>query len=147
MTDAQAMLVYTLIREQFKPDGILGRLFNDDMDQLACTMEHSYNNLPKLPVGTYRCQRGMHSLHSRPQPFETFEVMDVPNHTGILFHPGNWQGDSNGCILLGRVMTTSEQGAMLTNSRDTFHRFMLDLEGVEQFTLIVKAAETGNAWV
>jgi len=137
MTDAQAMLVYTIIREQFKPDGILGRLFNDDMDQLACTMEHSYNNLPKLPVGTYRCQRGMHSLHSRPNPFETFEVMDVPHHTGILFHAGNYNDDSNGCILVGETCATDARGCMVTRSRKTFTQFMQDLDGVESFTLEV----------
>lgn len=127
-----------LLRTAFNEDGICGTLLNDAGDPIAVTMEHSYNGLPKLPAGTYRCQRGMHSLHSRPQPFATFEVMDVPNHTGILFHPGNWQGDSNGCILVGRVCTTSEQGAMVTNSRATFTRFMLDLDGIDAFTLVVE---------
>ena len=127
-----------LVRTTFNDDGICGTLYNDEGDQIAVTMEHAYNKLPKLPAGTYRCQRGLHSLHSRPDPFETFEVMDVPNHTGILFHPGNWQGDSNGCILLGRVCTGSEQGAMVTNSRATFNKFMLDLDGVDSFTLTVE---------
>jgi len=80
----------------------------------------------------------MHSLHSHPEPFETFEVTHVPNHTGILFHAGNYNCDSNGCILLGRVGMDSDQGTMVTNSRDTFTRFMLDLEGVESFPLTVE---------
>lgn len=64
--------------------------------------------------------------------------MDVPNHTGILFHVGNYNDDSNGCILLGRVCVGSEKGTMITASRMTFDRFMLDLEGIEYFPLIVK---------
>lgn len=127
-----------LIRYAFNQDGILGHLYDAEGNQVACTMEHSYNGLPKLKAGTYRCVRGKHSLHSRPTPFDTFEIMDVPHCTGILFHPGNWQGDSNGCVLLGRVCMDSDQGKMITNSRVTFNRFMLDLEGVESFTLTVE---------
>ena len=127
-----------LIRYAFNDDGILGHLYDAEGNQVACTMEHSYNKLPKLKAGTYRCARGMHSLHRRPTPFVTFEIMDVPHCTGILFHPGNWQGDSSGCVLVGRTHTTSAEGCMITNSRQTFNRFMLDLEGVESFTLTVE---------
>lgn len=127
-----------LIRTAFHLDGILGTLYADDGYQLAVTLEHSFNGLPKLPAGTYRCQKGLHSLHSRPVPFWTFEVMDVPNHTGILFHAGNYNEDSNGCILIGRVCTSNEQGSMITQSRQTFDRFMMDLEGIDSFTLEVQ---------
>lgn len=132
-----------LIRYAFNQDGILGHLYDAEGNQVACTMEHSYNGLPKLKAGTYRCARGMHKLEDKPgqpprNPFETFEIMDVPHCTGILFHPGNWQGDSRGCVLVGRTHTTSAEGCMITNSRVTFNRFMLDLEGVESFTLTVE---------
>lgn len=127
-----------LIRTDFQADGIFGKLFDDDGYQLAVTLEHAFNGLPKLPVGSYRCQRGLHSLHSTPTPFETFEVTDVPNHTGILFHVGNYNDDSNGCILLGRVVIGSGKGTMVTASRATFDRFMLDLGGVESFMLTVE---------
>jgi Family of unknown function (DUF5675) len=127
-----------LVRNIFDRDGIFGTLFDAEGDQVAITLEHSFNGLPKLPAGSYRCARGKHSLHSNPTPFETFEVMDVPNHTGILFHVGNFNDDSNGCILLGRVCIGSEKGRMITSSRATFERFMLDLDGAESFTLTVE---------
>jgi len=126
-----------LVREVFSKDGILGKLYDDEGDQIAVTMEHSYNSLPKLQAGVYRCQRGMHSLHSNPKPFETFEIMDVPNHTGILFHVGNYNDDSNGCVLIGRACIGSAKGCMLTSSQATFQRFMLDLDGVDSFMLTV----------
>lgn len=127
-----------LVRYAFKADGILGFLYDAENEQIAATLEHSYDGKPKLPVGTYQCVRGKHTLHSRPEPFETFEIMGVPGHTGILFHPGNWQGDSNGCVLIGRTASQSDLGSMVTNSRATFYRFMLDLDGIDSFTLTVE---------
>jgi Family of unknown function (DUF5675) len=127
-----------LIRNAFHDDGILGVLLDDDGDQLAVTLEHSFNGRPKLPAGTYHCRRGVHQLHSIPTPFETFEVMDVPDHTGILFHAGNWNEDSNGCILLGRVCTDSSKGCMVTTSQLTFLHFMNALADRDTFTLIVE---------
>lgn len=127
-----------LIRTDFKSDGILGTLYDEGEFPIAVTLEHAFNRLPKLSAGTYRCQRGIHSLHSSPEPFETFEILNVPNHTGILFHAGNYNDDSNGCVLLGRVVIGSGKGTMITSSRDTFNRFMLDLEGIDTFSLTVE---------
>lgn len=127
-----------LIRTHFNADGIVGTLSNDEGDQVAVTLEHSYNGRPKLPAGQYLCVRGMHQLHSTPEPFETFEITGVPEHMGILFHWGNWNDDSNGCVLLGRAVCGSEKGTMITSSRATFARFMLDLDGVDTFTLTVE---------
>ena len=63
-----------LVRTTYNADGILGTLTAEDGFPLAVTLEHSYNGLPKLPAGSYRCQRGLHTLHSQPVPFWTFEV-------------------------------------------------------------------------
>lgn len=123
-----------------RPDGILGVLDDDEGHQLAVTLEHSYNGKPKLPAGTYTCQRGPHRLHGMKDSFDTFEVLNVPGHTGILFHWGNYNGDSEGCVLLGRVSCDSPKGCMVTSSRATFARWMMDLEGVQSFTLVVDGA-------
>lgn len=128
-----------LTRIKFNADGILGRLLDADYMQVAATLEHSYDGKPKLQAGGYRCVRGWHSLPYHPEPFETFEVTQVPGHTGILFHTGNWNEDSNGCILLGQAALTDADGrSMVTESRVTFKRFMLDLDGVESFSLMVE---------
>ena len=128
-----------LSRVKFNADGIMGRLLDADHIQLAATLEHSYGGKPKLPVGEYRCVRGFHRLHADAPLFETFEVTGVPGHTGILFHIGNFNRDSDGCILLGRAATTSVEGwSMVTSSGATFQQFMKDLEGVESFSLTVE---------
>jgi hypothetical protein len=135
----------TLKRDQYRKDGIYGRLLNDKDEQVAVTLEHAYDPndegsfAPKVPQGTYTCQRGQHQLAGMSAPFTTFEITGVPGHTGILFHRGNYNSDSEGCVLLGRDIATSNLDGtqMLTLSAITFTSFMCMLNGVDQFTLTV----------
>lgn len=84
----------------------------------------------------------MHRLHGMTEDFETFEVLGVPDFqgnpvTGLLFHWGNWNKDSEGCILTGEAETSSAQGMMVTASRDKFAAFMQLHEGEDTFQLTV----------
>lgn len=118
--------------------GVFGTLsLNNEV--LCYTGEHNYDGKPKLSAGTYTCQRGMHQLASMREPFETFEVLGVIGHTGILFHIGNFpQIDSEGCILVGEALASYKvTGNMLTNSRTEFALLMQTLAGVDTFTLTV----------
>lgn len=119
-----------LDRFNFSPNGILGILGSKEED-ICYTLEHAYNLAPKIPEGIYRCVRGQHQLKSGP--IETFEVTNVPNHTGILFHPGNTENDSEGCILLGM----GKSGDALTLSRLAFEAFMGFQDRVDTFMLKV----------
>lgn len=109
----------------------------------AVALEHAYSQddgtiKPKLPAGTYTCVRGSHQLASMTRPFDTFEVTNVPGHTGILFHMGNYNQDSDGCILLGESLVPDPDPTMITKSILTFNAFMASQAGVKQFTLVVK---------
>jgi hypothetical protein len=94
----------------------------------------------------YLCQRGPHRLHGMAEDFETFEVVGVPGHAGILFHWGNWGSSSEGCFCVGRKIIRTEQdrdgigGAdeMVTFSQDTFKEFMQLQTGVDIFSLTVE---------
>lgn len=131
------MVTLKLKRREYRDDGIFSELVNSHGDVIAHTLEHSYKNLPKLYIGTFTCKRGTHQLHKGP-PFETFEVTGVNGHTGILFHKGNWNADSDGCVLLGEAIAHSDKGQMITNSTATFHHFMQLMTGLDTFTLIVE---------
>ena len=120
----------TLIRNNFTKDGIFGILC-DDTDFLIYTLEHAYNLFPKVPNGVYQCLRGQHSLKNGP--IETFELQNVPGHTGILLHPGNYESDSEGCILLGLGIGKN----VLTSSRQAFNEFMKLQGGADSFVLTV----------
>lgn len=128
---------FTLTRTDFRPDGIFSILVQlDTGTRFSVTLEHSYENLPKLPDGSYTCVRGKHRLHGMTEDFETFEVTGVEGHSGILFHWGNYNKDSDGCILLGQSIS-KDTDWMVTHSRDTFAKFMDMLQGTDEFTLIV----------
>jgi hypothetical protein len=121
----------TLTRHSFLPEGVFGSLELPGGLELH-TLEHSYGNRPKVKAGVYQCVRGPHQL-SHGGPFETFEVKGVAGHTGILFHVGNTQADSSGCILLGM----EEKGDALVKSRLAFNVFMASVSGLDQFELEV----------
>lgn len=126
-----------LQRTSFEETGIFGQLLSSDNQLIAITLEHSYSVGPskfaaKIPNGVYPCVRGIHHLE-KTGAFETFEVMNVPGHSGILFHAGNFNCDSDGCVLLG----LERNGNMITNSRFAFFKFIDLLKGVNAFQLTV----------
>lgn len=125
-----------LVRTDFRDDGIFGELWIEQGKKIATTLEHSYDREPKVPAGNYICRRGNYALHSGP--IETFEVCDVPGHTGILFHRGNFNRDSEGCICLGEEEVDEGDGTMMiTCTPKVFNAFMELQEGVDEFQLEV----------
>lgn len=137
------MKTFTLVRKEHIKDGIFGEMyFGDSQSIMFLTLEHAYEKdgkyRPKVPAGTYLCKKGMHKL-SDLVPFETFELQKVPGHWGILFHVGNYNRDSSGCILIGKGRGfTSTRGKMIVNSKKAFAEFMAMLKDDEEFTLIVR---------
>lgn len=126
-----------------RQDGIVGELQSDDILSFKCaTLEHAYADdrggwFSKIPIGFYKCVRGMHKLTHGPM-FETFEIKYVPGHTGILFHTGNFNNDSMGCVLLGeRMEDRPGQAVMIANSKITFELFMRAQRNVKEFNLTV----------
>lgn len=126
----------TLKRDDFRSTGIFGQLLDEAGTRIAVTLEHSYILLstfePKIPDGIYTCVRGEHQLHNGIL-FNTFEITGVYGHSGLLFHSGNFNRDSEGCVLLGQTV----DGDMVTHSKRAFADFMALLDGLQMFTLEV----------
>lgn len=132
-----------LIRTEFSHDGIFSELREVSGDAIAVTLEHSYPDdfgayRPKLIDGVYQCVRGLHRLAGMTNDFETFEVTNVPGHTGILFHVGNFNSDSNGCILLGVKVAIIDGAQAIASSKLAFKAFMDLQTGYDSFSLTVK---------
>lgn len=135
-----------LKRIDFREDGIFGVL-SDEAGNLVCnTLEHAYDSgsgdgsyVPKIPAGVYTCLRGEHQLAHMPTPFTTFELQNVPGHSNILLHAGNYNDDSEGCVLLGMSVGRSiiKNCEMLLNSKIAFSKFMFLQVGINEFQLTV----------
>ena len=131
-----------LTRTDFLATGILGTLTTTDLSLEFFTLEHAYLDnsdgtdkfVPKVPPGVYTCKRGMHQLDRMPIPFETFKITGVVGHDNILFHVGNTNADSSGCVLLGKMRLTKTE---ILQSRAAFAAFMDSLKYVDLFELTV----------
>ena len=126
----------SLHRIAFREDGIISSLDDENGKCIAMTLEHSYDCKPKIPDGKYLCVRSMHRLHGMTQDFETFMITGVAGHTDLLFHWGNYNEDSDGCVLTGNKCVMSDR-LMVTDSRETFAKFMAIQQGVDSFSLTV----------
>lgn len=141
---------FKLKRSQSSLYGVFGSLVSDDEQFKFSTLEHAFllpqcnEFFPKVAAGLYTCKRGTHLLepterHPAPKPFDAFEVQNVPNFAGqkvtkILIHVGNYNKDSDGCILIGNAI----QASCLIESQAAFDRFMELQDGVDAFTLFIE---------
>lgn len=134
----------TLTRKQYRADGIFSELTDPNGNVIAQTLEHAFPESgdswePKIPNGTYICIKGQHQLLSMTKPFTTYEITGVTGHTNLLFHMGNFDENSEGCILLGESLAydSDRKEQMVTHSDATFAAFMEMQNGIDSFTLTV----------
>lgn len=159
------------IRAQYteaRSDGIFGWALDADVPPenqarpVCVFVTHAY----RQPDGTYRpkvranadgtprvydCERGIHKLHGKELgqvvEIETFEVLGVLGHKGILFgHWGNFGSSSEGCFCFGKKIVRIEEDRdgldgpdeMVTESRAAYAEFMEAQRGVNKFRLTVE---------
>lgn len=137
---------FVLRRIQARADGIFG-LLSGPAGLVEHTLEHAYAvpglprlYAPKIPRGDYVCRRGSHRLHGMASDFTTFEITPVPGHSNLLFHWGNYNADSEGCVLLGEAEVQAGGREMITASRAAFARFLASVAGRDTFALRVEFA-------
>lgn len=113
-----------------------GVLLNEGIP-FALTLERPWlENMPKVSCilpGTYKAVR-----HLSPKFGETFWLQDVPGRSEILFHKGNRDDDSRGCILIGESFNHVMGEAGITRSEEGFREFLNILEGRNEFTIDIE---------
>lgn len=138
-----------LRRVASRPDGVAGVLLLraplGDLP-LCVTLEDPWRNNVVgescIPVGVYTCRKRL-----SPRFGATFEVGDVPGRSAILFHAGNTQADTRGCILLGNYFDGNPDNTLaIRESRIAFAAFLetLNVVGVEEFELKIEDCFGGS---
>lgn len=83
-----------------------------------------------IPLGKYVCKKFNSTKFGL-----TFEVRNVPNRSGILFHAGNEAADTHGCILLGNRLVQPDFISGSKVSLELFRGLTID---VNEFNLEIK---------
>lgn len=126
----EPLKILTISRTHFKPDlGIFGVMDFDGIP-FAVTLENYKSRIPK---GEYTCKRSFYYNGG----YDTFEII-VPNRTRILFHKGNWQEDSEGCVLIGENFYLLNNKTGIGDSKHGFEEYMGKLIGIDEHKLVVR---------
>jgi hypothetical protein len=133
-SQAKPIPVLDLVRVTVIDEGAFGVLLRAGRP-LCLTCERTYENgKVKIPAGEYICRRTVYHRAG----YQTFEVTGVQGHSRLLFHIGNTEADSEGCILVGsRFGRLNDKPAVIESAR-AFADLMWSLYGVPAFTLRVR---------
>lgn len=131
-----------LVRYNAGPQGIFSHLLDAKGVKIAETLTHAYQRaedqwVPIVAPGRYQCSLGKHTLDG-VHWFDTYQIMNVAGHTGILFHQGNVENESLGCELLGGYTGTLDGEQAVLHSADAFAQFMKIQDGAPSFWLTVE---------
>jgi hypothetical protein len=133
--------VFDLIRVSPKNTaGAFGVLLQE-RDPFAVTLERTYDwtgrlRLVKIPPGHWPCRRTYYYRGG----YDTYEIK-VPGHTRLLFHRGNVENDSEGCVLVGQRFGVLRGQPAILASTAGFLEFMRRTRGQPTFVLHVVDVE------
>lgn len=130
------MKQFKLLRIAYISDGTFGVLFDGEVP-FCLTLEREWNdnqrNISCIPIGDYLCGR-----IDSPKFGNTFMVAQVPGRSFILFHKGNLEDDSHGCILIGEMYEPFKNKNAILASGRAWKEFMQRTNNIETFKLEIK---------
>jgi hypothetical protein len=98
---AQDSMEIEIIRSQDLPQCTVGTLGVNN-SSLAASLELPWNdnqtNVSRIPAGSYQTIL----RYDHPDAWR-LELKNVPGHSNIQIHVGNWPSNTHGCILVGKV--------------------------------------------
>lgn len=132
---------FTLKRLNYRADGIFGILLGEKNTNLFSTLEHAYpatdligTSISKIPLGTYTAVR----YKSPKFGCDVWRLIGVPGHDFIEIHWGNFNIDSEGCILLGTHTGQNSNGTwILSSSKIAFASFMKLTQGLDTIEITI----------
>lgn len=114
-------------------DGCFGVLLHNEVP-FAVTLERTYDTGKqiKIPAGIHRCHRSRYNKGN----YDTFEI-EIEGHSRILFHRGNTELHSEGCILVAESFAMFGGKPGIALSGEGFGEFMKRAGSVDSFMLTV----------
>lgn len=130
-----ALKIVTIKRTHHRYDGTFGPI-DFEGKPFGLTIELPWKDneaeISCIPPGEYMCKR-----FSSPTHPDTFEVCNVPNRSGILFHIANTVNDLQGCIGIGEQFEEKDGLTALIMSKAGFMQFLKLTEGLQVFKLVI----------
>ena len=101
-----------------------------------------------IPIGHYhgvRCRTSPdYDFKDSPKFGDTFQVYGVDGRKNILFHKGNIEEDTHGCIIVGESFGYLGGNQAVLSSGTAFEEFMEILEDEDEFHLAITDNFTGS---
>lgn len=94
-----------------------------------------------IPAGEYPMSLRSSPIVAKTSGFEFkmgWEIQDVLDRDLIMIHPGNWQHNSNGCVLVGRAHAVIQGKPGVTASRAAFSDLMGRLKKRQDWRILVR---------
>jgi len=121
-----------------RPDGCYsvllwdGRPFAVSVERTFHPDEAAHGKQIVIQNGVYRCSVSWYNRGA----YATYEI-HVPGHTRVLFHKGNTEADSLGCVLIGESFGELNGKTAVLNSKGGFEEFMSLVNGIPDFYMEV----------
>jgi hypothetical protein len=133
----------TIVRIFESLQGAMGLLYFSDLEFYCFTLQPDSQDALKfyIPDGHYIARRvGGESWRKWPNTFEIVRpgTNGIDGHSALLFHSGNVEKHSAGCILLGDSMSKLQGERAVLNSGATFTRFLHHTKDVNTFNLDIR---------
>ena len=105
------------------------------------TLERTYGDGPrgtqvvKIAPGVYGLERTWFNRGA----YNTWQVIggDITAERRVLIHKGNWETDSDGCVLVGSGLLVTPGRFGLSQSSEAFSRLMSETAGIDRLELVV----------
>ncbi len=129
------MIQARLTRIASHPDhGTFGSLVIDG-EPICNTLEpyHRDNerNVSSIPLGQYICKP-----YTRSNGNQTYEITGIQNRSHVIFHSGNVDDHTMGCVLLGMSFGDIGDSLAVLNSKTAMREFLTSVHGEFQLTIV-----------
>lgn len=124
----------TLATASIIEPGCFSVLLSENGWPLLVTCERTFDDIrPVIPAGVFTCKRRMFNHGG----YMTHEITGIVGHADVLFHRGNVEADSLGCVLTGLTFGVLNGMPAVLSAAAGFERYWAVTKDYEQFELEV----------